>query len=227
MKPVATARDRESGVALLEFAVVFPAQLFLTLAIMQLSLLIVGHVLVQHAAFAAARASLVQDVPPPGSGSGGGGGRVTSQMQTAAEHAAAVVLVPISPPDSEMQSAPGVLEGGTTRTFKATPTDLSWPTSGGGTFQINRQRGAYALSQVLLDENIPNGVSSPDYSAAQVSFDFPLVIPVVGRWFAQAGPYLLYGVPSNARDVNGIVNTVYPTLLITKTAFVPRPWSRQ
>ena len=54
--------DDESGAVMTEFAIAFPAQLFVTLAIMQFALILVAHVLVEHAAFAGARAALVADV---------------------------------------------------------------------------------------------------------------------------------------------------------------------
>jgi Flp pilus assembly protein TadG len=198
-------REQESGAALIEFTVVFPVQLFITLAIMQLSLIYVGHVLVQHAAFAAARAALVQDVP---SGQG-------MNPQSAATQAAAIVLSAISPPDADMGSASGVQgnNGGTTP-INHGPSNLSWQTQSGGSFSLGRMQGAFGLTTVTVD---PGNVATPDVCVAEVTFQMPLVIPVVSRFFAQAG--------AGGQLVGAGYN--YSTLAITKDGFVPRPWSKQ
>jgi len=49
-----------TGQAMVEFAIVFPVQLFLTLALLQLAHIFVGKLVVNHAAFTAARAALVK-----------------------------------------------------------------------------------------------------------------------------------------------------------------------
>ncbi|MBI4576294.1 MAG: pilus assembly protein [Planctomycetes bacterium] len=53
----------EAGYAMAEFAIVFPVQIFITLAVMQLCLIYAGHEVVQYAAFAAARARMVGEDP--------------------------------------------------------------------------------------------------------------------------------------------------------------------
>lgn len=50
---------RDRGAALVEFALAFPLQLLLTLGILQLGLLYIGHQVVGYSAFCAARAALV------------------------------------------------------------------------------------------------------------------------------------------------------------------------
>jgi Flp pilus assembly protein TadG len=191
----------ERGAVLIEFAVVFPVQLFVTLGIMQLALLIVGHIVVQHAAFAAARAALVQDVPS---------GQGAPNPQARAEYAAAVVLAPICATNADLASGRAAVQ--------VTRDDLTWPAQG-GQFKLNRAAGAYApVTTVTLD---PGGAQD-SYAAVQVRHEFALIIPVVNGFFAKAGPYALYGV--NASSVQG--RGIFPILPITKTGFVPRPWSR-
>src|SRR5437588_7738655 len=86
--------EQEAGVAMTEFAIAFPFQFFATLALMQFSLLMIGHVLTQHAAFAAARAGLVADVPldtnggPPQSAAA-----ILQQQQDEAKRAACYILM--------------------------------------------------------------------------------------------------------------------------------------
>ncbi len=54
---------RRSGMAMVEFALVFPIQLFFILAILELSLLQVGRIMVSYAASCAARAELLGQDP--------------------------------------------------------------------------------------------------------------------------------------------------------------------
>ncbi len=54
---------RRSGMAMVEFAFVFPIQLFFILAILELSLLQVGRIMVSYAASCAARAELLGEDP--------------------------------------------------------------------------------------------------------------------------------------------------------------------
>jgi hypothetical protein len=99
--------NNESGATLLEFAIAFPPQLFVTLALMQFSLLLVGHVFVQHAAFAGARAALTADVPT--SKTAGASPDAKKDMQKAAEKAAWFVLNPIAASDDELLVNAGVV----------------------------------------------------------------------------------------------------------------------
>ncbi|MDP7035487.1 MAG: TadE/TadG family type IV pilus assembly protein [Planctomycetota bacterium] len=72
----------ERGQAMAEFAIVFPIQLFVTLAIMQYSLLVMGRTVVEHAGHAAARCVLLK---PQG-----------VYTNSDAERAAAFVCAPIT-----------------------------------------------------------------------------------------------------------------------------------
>lgn len=148
-------RDQESGAALLEFAIVFPSQLFLTLAIMQFTLIIVAHVMVQHAAFAAARAAVACDVPLQQG--------QKADPQTAARHAAATVLGTIASDDGNNDP---------------TPADaISWKSSGGGTVTLAHAQGAYGKTTVTLD-------SGATHVSALVRHDYVLWIPVANKFFA-------------------------------------------
>ena len=54
-------RETDTGQAMVEFVIVFPVQFLVILAVIQLSLLYIAHIVVNHAAFSAARAVLVFD----------------------------------------------------------------------------------------------------------------------------------------------------------------------
>ncbi|MDP6506592.1 MAG: pilus assembly protein, partial [Planctomycetota bacterium] len=59
MKTKQQSQEGERGQAMVEFAIVFPIQLFLTLAMMQLAHFMIAKLVVNHAAYASARAALV------------------------------------------------------------------------------------------------------------------------------------------------------------------------
>jgi Flp pilus assembly protein TadG len=150
----ALRRDQESGAVLLEFAIVFPAQLFLTLAIMQFTLILVAHVMVQHAAFAAARAALACDVPL----------REGQQAnpQRAAIQAAALILGTIASDDGQNDQMP--------------PEVTSWRNRNGDV-TIAQAKGAYGKTTVQL-------ASQRTYVSAIVRHDYVLWIPVANKFFA-------------------------------------------
>lgn len=54
---------RKDGQAMVEFALVFPVQLFVTLGVLQWALLYIGQEVVAYSAFCAARAAIVEDNP--------------------------------------------------------------------------------------------------------------------------------------------------------------------
>jgi Flp pilus assembly protein TadG len=88
------AADSESGQGLVEFVIVFPVQLFVILAIMQFALLCVGHLVVQHAAFVAARAALVADTMVSDASNPTGSPGMSARV--AAEEAARIVCAAVT-----------------------------------------------------------------------------------------------------------------------------------
>ena len=78
-------KSDERGQAMVEFALVFPIQLFLTLGILQMALLMIGKEVVSYASYCAARAEIVGEDPAqaaqlaciPIAGPSGGGETIT------------------------------------------------------------------------------------------------------------------------------------------------------
>lgn len=199
--------EQESGVAMTEFAIAFPLQFFATLALMQFSLLMIGHVLTEHAAFAAARAALVADVPDEGTMTATQNQMLTQQQQEA-KRAACYVLMVVCPKNSEFGGgAPG-----TAITFDG-PDDSS--------------AAAYALT----NQNMVTTNHDDNYVGAYIEFDFPLVIPVVNHWFAKlAGGNpgeFWYGPNSTGQYANASNKHGRTCYRIYKSAFVPKPWKAQ
>lgn len=207
--------EQESGVAMTEFAIAFPLQLFVTLAIMQFSLILIGHVLTQQAAFAAARSALVYDVPRDGAQNGG---QVAADMSGQAKRAAAYVLMPLCPTNSEWAGFGG----------PATPAN--------GAIQLGTDDRSIAAFQLVRGANggpiITTGPND-DYVGAAVEFEMVLTIPVVNHWFAKIGVggnpgEFWYGPNNGAAGYNAASNARKITVLtMMHSAFLPRPWRAQ
>ncbi|HZU96138.1 MAG TPA: TadE family protein [Planctomycetota bacterium] len=194
--------EQESGVAMTEFAIAFPLQFFVTLAVMQFSLILVGHVMVQQAAFAGARAVLVADVPLQA------GNASPGAEDAAAKRAACFVLNPIATPDSSLQG------GGS---------------AAGDAIHVSgddRQNGAYALTRVTVS---CRSSDDQNYVGVYVEHDFLLVIPVVNHWFAKlANPgEFWYGPTGNGAYNSASQNSGLTCLTLRKSAFLPKPWRGQ
>lgn len=75
-------KDGNEGQAIVEFAIAFPLQLMIMLAIMQLALLYVGKQVITYASYSAARAAMVGDSP--------------QDAEDRARHAAVMICSPIT-----------------------------------------------------------------------------------------------------------------------------------
>jgi Flp pilus assembly protein TadG len=196
-------RDDESGAAMLEFAIVFPAQLLFTLGIIQLSLILMAEAMVNHAAFAAARAALVADVPlRPGAAID-----ATTQARarlTAARHAAAYILSTIA--DNIGNEQAGVPAQGA---------QLTWNTQKGPA-GIAAAEGAYGKTKVTI---MPTP-QREGYVAVKVQHDFVLVIPVVCHLFARLPGFVN---PGDQQDP-AVLATGVAAMRIIRVGFVGRPW---
>jgi hypothetical protein len=199
--------EQESGVAMTEFAIAFPLQFFATLAIMQFALLMVGHVLTEHAAFAAARAALVADVPGEGS-TNATQQQMKNQQQAEAKRAACYIVMAVCPSNTEFGSAP--------------PPNA---------IQFNGGDDSSAAAYKLTNDNIVTTNADDNYVGAYLEFDFPLVIPVVNHWFAklQGGtPGEFWYGPNTTGGYNAASNAhQFTCYRIFKSAFVPKPWRAQ
>jgi Flp pilus assembly protein TadG len=190
----ALRRDQESGAVLLEFAIVFPAQLFLTLAIMQFTLILVAHLMVQHAAFAAARAALACDVPLHEG--------QPANPQRAATHAAALVLGTIASDDGQNDPAPSEV--------------VAWRNRNGDV-SLSHARGAYGKTTVQL-------ASQQTYVSALVTHDYVLWIPVANKFFAGLSVLGIQGASGGNTANPASQQRGVSALRIAKSCFLSRPW---
>lgn len=154
------ADDSESGQGLLEFVIVFPAQFFVILAIMQFSFLSVGHVVVQHAAFVGARAALVADTMVQDEGGAAG----SVDPRTAASEAARITCAAISQSgDATPLAAP---RSGSTVTINQSKEVMAGATDAGTRVEYREEQ---------------------NYISVVVEHDYRLIIPVARRFF-ERGP---------------------------------------
>jgi len=193
-------RDRESGAAMVEFVIVFPVQLVLTLMIMQFGLLCHAHVVVQQAAFMGARAAAVSD------------GMVDdgAAPQAAAERIAARTLIPLTSSDGSVRggastNVPGGAVNGT----------ISW--AQGPTLNTYRQEQAYAHMKVQVSH-------SQHIVQCAVEYDFVLIIPVaaniLSRKVFDGFPFMNAGARNDASTLRGL-----PCVRVQRVGYVTTPWS--
>lgn len=156
-KLASLGRD-ESGVIMLETVLVFPIQLFLTLAIIQLALVWSASNIVNYAAFQAARTGMVHIR----------GNTITDDAHDKAYSAAVAVTSCIANPASK-GSAPNVTE---LRTMHHTYY-LSKDSIGGLDLSLGFESGS--SFNLAVDDNVVT---------AAVRYYFPMTVPVVGGMLA-------------------------------------------
>lgn len=153
-------RDDDSGQGMVEFVLVFPMQLLLTLAIIQFAFLVHAHLVVAQGAFLGARAAAVSDMIEGVS------------TQEAARRVVARQL--------------GVLTSGGHELGAGDSHRLDWGASGGRVgYPEHRQREVFALLHKC--DASPNDVANnPDgFVSCDVEFDYILNVPVANTFFAQ------------------------------------------
>jgi hypothetical protein len=230
LKRLAQALHRdESGAAMVEFVLVFPIQLFLSLAILQFAFVAKAHIIVEQAAFAGARAGAVADCALPGGHTDVAGWR--SLGKQAAERAAARLLGVVTSGDAGAATTiangnPGTGTPGTgtgnAPTTNAQP--IEW-TAGDGSrrgYSANRVQEAFGHLGVDFQPYPQDG-----YVACEITYDYTMMIPVANHFFARAQK-VFWGGPVTAADYAGTPSqqrgvTVFR---IKRVSFIPTPWTR-
>jgi hypothetical protein len=205
------AREEESGQAMVEFVLVFPIQLFLTLVILQFAFLAHAHVVVSQAAFMGARAAAVYE----------GVSDLTPEEAAKREVARHVAL---------LTTGGSAIGGGISLTPE---TELRWPIEGNRTngFSPDRAREAYQL--ISGGRTAPNdgpllnrNRSSPGWLACDVTFDYVMEVPVANRVLAAmdtapgarpAAPAGTYAAPGGGQR--------YTTFRVRRVGWIATPWT--
>lgn len=161
------------GQAMVEFAIAFPLQLFITFGIMQMALLSVAELVTNYAAFRACRAALVTNWDENLDGRKDG-----LDMQLNARKAAAMVLFPLAMPFSGANDADSLTVPG-------------WG-------KLKNSDSAFAKLKVYIDYNgsdtAPADVGEMQDLTVVVEWDQELIFPVVDSLFA-----IIYGTAGRAQ----------------------------
>ncbi|MGE0706459.1 MAG: TadE/TadG family type IV pilus assembly protein [Planctomycetota bacterium] len=186
----------EEGAALVEFALIFPLQLMLTLTIIQFALVLYAHIVVYQAACLGARAAAVGDLMDD----------VGKSPQAAAHRVVArqvAVLTPVAPAGSF--NGGQVPQGGA----------LRWRANGGTYgYSDQRQQEVYAL---LRNVNVSrdSAAGGDGVFACDVEFDYVMIIPVGGQAIASFSNLVL-----QASQRNGD----FATFPVHRVGFFIAPW---
>ncbi len=153
----------DKGQVIVEFALIFPIQLFMTLAMLQLSHMYMTKITVNHAAFIAARAAIV--VPETNTW--------LTDAQEEAQAAAVMIIAPLA---------------GTRETNTADSVDIpGWNSNSGDT--LERHGAAEDKTRVTIART-PNQKTGRDVIAT-VEYDFELIFlpdkTIMGAWSALPG----------------------------------------
>ncbi|RMG10449.1 MAG: pilus assembly protein [Planctomycetota bacterium] len=151
--------EAESGQVMVEFALVFPVQLFLTLCVIQFAFLAHATLVVNQAAFLGARAGAVAIADP----------RVSVPEAGRREAARHVALLTSGDPAFSAGAVPA--QGA-----------LEWNSRAGRYgYSAERQREAYALLQTTTERR-PAG-----HVVCDVTYDYVMTVPVANHAFAVFG----------------------------------------
>jgi Flp pilus assembly protein TadG len=199
----------ESGAAMVEFVLVFPVQLLITLVILQFAFVAHAHLVVEQAAFLGARAGAVADCDQDAGHTDVAAWKASGKR--AAENVAARTI--------------GVLTSGEPPTTPSASTvKLEW-TKGDGTkfgFSAVRQQEAFAHMKVTFEP-----YPADAYVSCEIEYDYTMMIPVANHLFARAQTFFWQG-PVTAADYAGTPSaqrgkTVFR---IKRVSFIPTPWTR-
>lgn len=192
----------DSGVAMVEFALVTPILLFLTLLLLQTMLVFTGLFYVQYAAFAAARSAIVQ-IPMQST-------EPINQIQTdrrsekfsAIESSAILAVMPISGREGESVVAGGggsTLVQGVTQLYSVQGREVPpWVdgmlaqrlnyAANHTTVELETVRPGDGLESVVYDPIAGLAEVSPKEAiSVRVQHQFALTIPIASRVFASVG----------------------------------------
>lgn len=197
--PAALHRD-EGGAAMVEFVIVFPAQLLLSLILIQWAYLANAVTVVNQAAFLAARAAAVAD------------GMDGVNAQDAARRSAARTLAALT--SSYPSNTPGSIPSNGR---------LSWPAQGGRLgYSQARQQQAYGHLEVRVHPHPQDG-----YVSCEVIYDYVMAIPVANNFFARgriAEGGFFFGVPQSYNPETN--QRRLQCFRIHRVGFISTPWTR-
>lgn len=205
-------RRDESGQAMVEFVLVFPIQLVLSLCVLQFAFIAHAHLVVEQAAFMGARAASVADAGVPRGFDDEGAWRAAGAKvaKRVAARTCAVLTsaqAPASPAtvDAEDRSA------------------MRWFGEGGG-HELDDVRIQEAFKHIDV-QVLPH--ASDGYVGCQVTYDYVMVIPVANHIFAQAQMKFGLGTIGEGDAYNDVSQERQRTCFrVRQVSFISTPWTR-
>lgn len=207
--------EDEGGQAMVEFVLVFPIQLVLSLCVLQFAFVAHAHLVVEQAAFMGARAAAVADTYVPGgrdfddeAGWKAAGTKVARRVAART----CSVLTSAQPPAS-----PAQIDEQDDR--KA----MRWFAEGKGYILADaRVQEAFKHLEVEVTPRAADG-----YVACTVTFDYVMFIPVANHIFAQAQMKLGLGTVAEGDPYNDASRLRQRTCFrVTQASFISTPWTR-
>lgn len=213
--PVRKRMADDSGVAMIEFVLVTPVLLFLTLLLVQTMLVFTGVFYVQYAAFAAARSAIVHIPMESSEPRNTISTELGSEKFDAIQSSAVLALMPVAGRENGSAQGADGLASGFDRVYQAQGKDVPPWVEG-----MLAERLTYAINhtEVSLEEILPgssedtinsrqaSGVYtfSPKASVgARVRHEFALTVPLASRIFTLVGESGTYSPASVNSDTPG------------------------
>lgn len=209
--PAKALHEDEHGQAMIEFVLVFPIQLLLTLCILQYAYLAHAQLVVGHAAFMGARAAAVAD------------DNLMERMsqQDACRREVARICAQLTSGDAEGGAGQVPPNG-----------ELKWQAEGGG-YQVKAPYQSEAYE--LLEAPIVYPEREDGYVSVDITFNYVMTIPVANHLFARfsrraggggggGGDEFFFGTQGayNAATIK-YGRTVFP---IRRAGFISTPWTK-
>lgn len=201
----------ESGQAMVEFVLVFPVQLLLSLLILQFCFVAHAHLVVQQAAFLGARAGAVADVGENKSWTDEG--TWTADGRKAARRVAARTV--------------GVLtSGGTPFTPGGVDADdqkaMRWHDGSGGGSEFSDPRVQEAFAHLEEVKFMP--YPREGYVGCSVTYDYVMFIPVANHVLARA--QMVFNIGGSGTYNEASEKRQRTCYRIRRVSFIPTPWTR-
>jgi Flp pilus assembly protein TadG len=206
----------ESGQAMVEFVLVFPVQLVLSLLILQFCFVAHAHLVVQQAAFLGARAGAVADAGKERTG-------FSTQEEIdswAAEGKKAARRV--------AGRTVGVLtSGGAPTTPDGADDDdrkaMRWHNANGGGNEFNANRVKEAFAHLEEVKFIP--YPQDGYVACSVTYDYLMFIPVANHILAKT--QMIFGLGTQGTYNEASQKRGVTCYRINRVSFIATPWTRE
>lgn len=200
----------DAGQAMVEFVLVFPIQLLLSLCVLQFAFIAHAHLVVEQAAFMGARAAAVADAGIPNGFDDEAGWRAAGAK--AAKRVAARICAVLT--SGEAPASPATLDDDDRKAMRWSAQGTSYG------FDDERVQEAFKHLEVTVLPYPQDG-----YIGCQVTYDYVLVIPVANHIFAGAQTIFRLGGPGDYNEPSRARQRT--CFRVRQVSFISTPWTRE